>query len=116
MGSGLPKIDFYCKDQEPAKKGYSKIFRNPLCKDGLLSTPPEGYTTGKDMVLHCLKNFKNNPCFGSPVISNKDGDVKYESYNYRTYENCIDEAVNFGNGLNHLKLCPPVSEFRDYTC
>jgi hypothetical protein len=68
------------------------------------------------MVLNSLKKYQTNMCFGSPVTSLLNGKVVYESFKYRSYEQCITEATNFGHGLTHLELCPSVSEFRDYTC
>ena len=40
----------------------------------------------------------------------------YKCFNYRTYNQVIDDALNFGSALIKKDLCPTINEFKDYKC
>ncbi len=44
----------------------------------------------------------------------KNSDGSLGKFNYKTYEECIQLALNYGAGLKALDCCPKVNEFRDY--
>jgi long-subunit acyl-CoA synthetase (AMP-forming) len=59
---------------------------------------------------------------GSPVTKKvknvKTGlqELKYLRYNYRTYTECINDALAFGSALIKKDLCPEINDFKDYKC
>ena len=52
------------------------------------------------------------------MVTNEKGEQEeeYLAYTYRTYEQVINDATNFGSALLTKKLCPVRKEYKDYAC
>ena len=78
MGGNVPKFQ-YVIQSEPAKKGYSAVFRHPKTENvfgGLICSPDEGVNTLQDCVWRCKEKFGGCQCLGSPVtkmVTNERG-------------------------------------------
>jgi len=82
--------------------GLGGIRRNALRKPPSLSV--DGCSTVFEVFQKSALAFPNNRCLGHRVIG-KDGEAG--PYQWITYKQTYDRALNFGAGLRNLEVCPP---------
>ena len=110
MGSTLPQITYAHKVKDEERKvGYSHVYRNPKCKNGIMTTTKLGFSTLKQVVENSLKNYPDHDCLGIPTVTGEGVELTY-TYAYESYSKVILDAKNFGKGLLTLNLCPPIKE------
>uniref|UniRef100_A0A7S3PCP5 Long-chain-fatty-acid--CoA ligase n=1 Tax=Aplanochytrium stocchinoi TaxID=215587 RepID=A0A7S3PCP5_9STRA len=82
--------------------GLGSIRRNPVPYGPELSV--DGMRTLLEVFYRSVQTFPNNPCVGWRPMD-KAGNAG--DYQWLTYEQTYERAVNFGCGLQYLQLCPP---------
>lgn len=106
MGNGAihNNFSYSLKHSDPQKEGESNIFRHPKCQEFLLQFPNPNIKTIQDLLIS-LKKYDSKPCFGTQI----DG-----IYHWKTYQNSMKLAKDFGSGLIELNIVPPVVKYKDW--
>lgn len=79
--------------QEP---GYSSIYRNAYCPDGLIETPYPSLNTLYELFENAVPNHANKNSFGT---RRKNPDGTFGAYEFETYKTTQQRRNNFGSGV-----------------
>lgn len=65
----------------------------------------DGLSTIFEVFQNCVQKYPDNDCLGHRPIDKVTGEAG--PFEFITYKQVFEKAINFGSGLAHLKLCPP---------